>query len=396
MLTSSLRSRMADSSIPSAPSVRVLDGWRYLLSPLDHPLGCQRAWLAGWTSHADVLPPWQTVSSLLVASSVRASVGIAGGMDASYLPSSFSSYILYPLPSSVYPLLLWGSVPLLLWGSVLGSVLSVFYRRAKKGGTFVRKAFHSCGFSRRVLRKLQHLFAEDFVVVGYGIVAEIWFLFKFFDIFLVFICFADLFLLTFYFFVNCFAAIMASVVVTVCFCEMLRDVCQKYSLPSPRYGIPVGSDGLISVYVEVEIPRGYSVAQTVRIWGSPFLDADQSEEDAARLAVAKLRDEYAFEVKDANLEDKKFYENLYARLSVDHTVVCEKYKRLKTDYNLLKGYYNDLMSEKELLIAERRELIGNIEKCSEVFRRPSIHAVRPASSGEGSSEDPATPSGYRD
>nr|CAD1843495.1 unnamed protein product [Ananas comosus var. bracteatus] len=248
MLTSSLRSRMADSSIPSAPSVQVLDGWWYLLSPLDHPLGCQRAWLAGWTRHAIVLPPWQAVSSLLAASSVRASAGMAGGMDASYLPSSVS----------------------------------------------------------------------------------------------------------------------------------------------------VGSDGLISVYVEVEIPRGDSIVETVRIWGSPFLDADQSEEDAARRPVAKLRDEYAFEVKDANLEDKKFYENLYTRLSVDHTVVCEKYKHLKIDYNLLKGYYNDLMSEKELLIAERRELIGNIEKCSEVFRRPSIRAVRPASSGDGSGEDPATHSGYRD
>nr|CAD1830009.1 unnamed protein product [Ananas comosus var. bracteatus] len=290
---------MAVSSISSAPSVRVLDGWRYLLSPLNPPLGCQRVWRAGWTCHADVVPPWQAVSSLLAVSSVRASAGIAGGMDASYLPTSVSS---------------------------------------------------------RVLRKLQDLFAEGFVVVGY---------------------------------------VMASVVVTVCFREMLRDVCQKYSLPSPRYGIPVGSDGLISVYVEVEISKGESVAETVRIWGSPFSDVDQSEEDAARRAVAKLRDEYAFEVKDANLEDKKFYENLYARLSVDHTVVCEKYKRLKTDYNLLKGYYNDLLSEKELLVAKRRELMGNIEKCSDIFRRPSIRAVHPTSSGEGSGEDPATPSGYR-
>nr|CAD1826121.1 unnamed protein product [Ananas comosus var. bracteatus] len=228
---------MAVSSISSAPFVWVLDGWRYLLSPLNPPLGCQRVWRAGWTYHAGVLPSWQAVSSLLAVSSVRASAGIAGGMDASYLPTSVS--------------------------------------------------------------------------------------------------------------------VMASIVVTVCFREMLRDVCQKYSLPSPRYGIP------------------------------SFPDVDQSEEDAARRAVAKLRDEYAFEIKDANLEDKKFYENLYARLSVNHTVVCEKHKRLKTDYNLLKGYYNDLLSEKELLVAERRELMGNIEKCSEIFRRPSIRAVHPASSGRG-------------
>nr|CAD1832649.1 unnamed protein product [Ananas comosus var. bracteatus] len=158
---------------------------------------------------------------------------------------------------------------------------------------------------------------------------------------------------------------MASVVVTVCFRELLRDVCQKYSLAAPRYGIPVENDGLISVYVEVEIPRGESVAETIRYWGSPFSDVDQSEEDTARRAVAKLRDEYAFEIKDANLEDKKFYENF------------------------------ELMSEKELLVAERRELTGNIEKCFEMLQRPSVRCVRPTSSGEGSDEDPATPSGYR-
>nr|CAD1828285.1 unnamed protein product [Ananas comosus var. bracteatus] len=188
---------------------------------------------------------------------------------------------------------------------------------------------------------------------------------------------------------------MATVVVTVCFRELLRDICQKFSLAAPRYEIPVENDGLVSVCVEVEIPRGESVAETFRYWGSPFSDIDQSEEDAACRAIAKLRDEYDFEIKDANLEDKKFYENLYARLSADHTMVRDKYKRLKTEYNLLKGYYSDLMSEKELLVTERSRLTENIGRCFEMLRRPSVRAIRPTSSGEGSDEDPATPSGYR-
>nr|CAD1832832.1 unnamed protein product [Ananas comosus var. bracteatus] len=97
---------------------------------------------------------------------------------------------------------------------------------------------------------------------------------------------------------------MASVVVTVCFCGLLRDVCQKYLLPAPRHGIPVENDRLISVYVEVEIPR--------------------------------------------------------------------------------------------VFVGERRELMGNIEKCSKMLRRPSIHGVGPTSNEGGlSDEDPATPSGYR-
>nr|CAD1817826.1 unnamed protein product [Ananas comosus var. bracteatus] len=212
---SSFHSRIAVSSLPSAPSVRAPTGWQYLPSSLHPPYGRQPAWRARWTRHAEVLAPQP---------------------DGGIFPS--------------------------LW-------------------TF-RMAVNA------------------------------W-----------------------------WVSVMASVVVTVCFRELLCDVCQKYSLLAPRYGVPVENDGLISVYVEVEISRGDSVAETIRIWGNPFSDIDQSEEDAALRAVAKLRDEYTFE----------------------HT--------------------------------ERRELMGNIEKCSEVLRRPSIRGIHPASSGEGSGEDPATPSGYR-
>lgn len=55
---------------------------------------------------------------------------------------------------------------------------------------------------------------------------------------------------------------MATVVVTVCFRELLLNVCQKFSLAAPKYGILVENDGLISVCVEIEIPRGESVADT--------------------------------------------------------------------------------------------------------------------------------------
>nr|CAD1844328.1 unnamed protein product [Ananas comosus var. bracteatus] len=199
-------------------------------------LGSSAAWRASWSRHADVLASQPDGGLFYPFCTFRRSSGVSSLLTAS----------------------LYGRQP--TWRAAWTRRIFPPLYLAKKGGTFVRKAFHSCGFSRTVLTKLQHLVAEDFVVVGY---------------------------------------VMASVVITVCFREMLRDVCQKYSLPSPRYGIPVGSDGLISVYVEVEISRGDSVAETVRIW----------------------------------------------------------------------GYYNDLMAEKELLFAERRELMGNIEKCSQVFQR---------------------------
>lgn len=65
-------------------------------------------------------------------------------------------FCILPITSILYPLLVWASV---LW---------LFYQSTKKGGVIVCKAFYSCGYSRGVLRKLQLLFVEAFVVVGYG------------------------------------------------------------------------------------------------------------------------------------------------------------------------------------------------------------------------------------
>ncbi|XP_020097835.1 uncharacterized protein LOC109716702 [Ananas comosus] len=142
---------------------------------------------------------------------------------------------------------------------------------------------------------------------------------------------------------------MAAMSVTVCFREVLRDICERLAMPTARYGVPVESDGFISV----------AVTETIRCWGAPSVDVDKSEEDAARRAVGR------------------------------------KYKRFKSDYCLLKGYYAELMTEKDRSVAECEELKKNMRKCVELLSPISDGVAAIPGSRAVSEDDPETPSGYR-
>ncbi len=109
--------------------------------------------------------------------------------------------------------------------------------------------------------------------------------------------------------------VMAAVSVTICFRELLRDVCQRFSLAPAIYGISEEDEkGLVSIRVDVQFFGEDTELQSMSCWGGPCVSIDRAEEDVARRAVGKLRDELLFEVRDFNLEDKKNFENLYTRL----------------------------------------------------------------------------------
>nr|CAD1832250.1 unnamed protein product [Ananas comosus var. bracteatus] len=188
--------------------------------------------------------------------------------------------------------------------------------------------------------------------------------------------------------------VMAAVVFKINYRELLRDVCHRFSVAVPIYGVPVDDEGLFSVYGEVEISRGNSITEAIRCWGAASSTVDEAEEDAARRIIAKLRDEFMFEVHDSNYEDRKFFENLYERVSTDHIALQAKYKRLKSNYGLLKDYYNNLLTEKEHLVAERKEMAENLEKYCSVLKRPKTGGDDRANSAGLSDEDPAAPPGY--
>ncbi|XP_020112681.1 uncharacterized protein LOC109727159 isoform X2 [Ananas comosus] len=170
---------------------------------------------------------------------------------------------------------------------------------------------------------------------------------------------------------------------------------KRFSLPMPVYGVPVeNAEGTIRVYTEVELAREGTVTEAVRCWSSPSANIDEAEEDAARRSVGKLHDEFSFDVRDFNSEAKKCFEDLYARLSIDHGMIKKKYKQLKNDYKLLWGYYNDLLAEKERYVTERGGLKQLIVQCGDLLDCPTAVAVNQNNNVDDSDEDPVPPPGY--
>nr|CAD1836049.1 unnamed protein product [Ananas comosus var. bracteatus] len=132
---------------------------------------------------------------------------------------------------------------------------------------------------------------------------------------------------------------LACVVVEICFRDFLRIICQRFSLAAPVYGIPIGNGGLLSAYVEVEVPRG-EIVMGQFVAGARF--ALLSMRQRRMPPVVLLRD--------------------YV-LSLVLSLLRGKYKRLRRDCNLLKVYCSSLLAEKEELLSDRREFKDNLLKC---------------------------------
>ncbi len=150
---------------------------------------------------------------------------------------------------------------------------------------------------------------------------------------------------------------MATVSVSICFRELLRNVCERLSLAAPIYGdTEQNAEGLVRIPVYIEFFDEEAEFQSFRCWGGPCTSADQAEENAAQRALSKLHDELPFEVQDFHFEEKKYYENLYNRVSKDHTVLRKKYKKLRSDYNILRRSYIDLLTEKRRDIVDYQKV----------------------------------------
>ncbi len=74
--------------------------------------------------------------------------------------------------------------------------------------------------------------------------------------------------------------------------------------------------------------------------------------------------------------------------------LIKKYKCLKSDYNLLRRYYNDLLAEKESYNAQREELREKIAACAGVLNRPLSAPVAENASSENTVPQPAVPPGF--
>nr|CAD1843942.1 unnamed protein product [Ananas comosus var. bracteatus] len=114
---------------------------------------------------------------------------------------------------------------------------------------------------------------------------------------------------------------------------------------------------------DVEVPRSNRFMEIITCHGAPFSEANQTQEDAAYVAIKRLSNELGFEVRDVNLEDKKYYKNLYDLIHDEHLELQDEYEMLNSDFELLKKSYNFLIEEKKQIVNALKEIKESIGRC---------------------------------
>nr|CAD1822856.1 unnamed protein product [Ananas comosus var. bracteatus] len=143
-------------------------------------------------------------------------------------------------------------------------------------------------------------------------------------------------------------AVMASpLIVEINFQRLLRNICEKFSLPPPRYGITVGSSYQFCAFVDVQVPRCSHFMEVIPCWGSPSTDSSLSKNEAARSAIETLRNELQFDIGDANYTEKNHF----------------NVKKL-TELNIMKFYIVQHLASKRINIDDEGK-VGNNGKRSQ-------------------------------
>nr|CAD1827349.1 unnamed protein product [Ananas comosus var. bracteatus] len=153
--------------------------------------------------------------------------------------------------------------------------------------------------------------------------------------------------------------------------RLLRKICGKFSLQPLRYGMTLDTDLRFCSYDDVEIPRSSRIIEVITSWGAPSSNANRTQEDAARIAIGRLRNELGFEVKDTNYEERKYLRGLYDQICHDHEELRDEYEMLKLDYDLLRRFYNSLVAERDRVVADLEKLKENINECFEMINQPN-------------------------
>lgn len=170
--------------------------------------------------------------------------------------------------------------------------------------------------------------------------------------------------------------------IDISFKNLLLEITQKLSIPVPKYGLTVDSSGQLTAYVDVDVRRGDSAAETIRSWGSSGCAAGPSEEEAARNCINTLRDELCFGVRDTNFDDSKFYKSLYDHLCEQYNALMAKYNTLKWDYKFLKECYTKTMDDRDRVSAEHSEIQLHLERVFAIMNRTDMVVDVPQTAAE--------------
>nr|CAD1836485.1 unnamed protein product [Ananas comosus var. bracteatus] len=95
--------------------------------------------------------------------------------------------------------------------------------------------------------------------------------------------------------------------------------------------------------------------------------AEVAKEDAARVAIQRMKDELGLQIKDTNYDDFILYKSLYDNVTVQNSDLLAQFTNLKREHNLLKDCYATAVSEKVDAITEQVKMHREINDCHETI-----------------------------
>nr|CAD1834637.1 unnamed protein product [Ananas comosus var. bracteatus] len=157
---------------------------------------------------------------------------------------------------------------------------------------------------------------------------------------------------------------------------MLGEVYEQLGLGVPQIVVTPDTEGKFIGYVDLQIPRSETVVQTVRCSSSQFPTATGAEQDAARLAMKRLKEECDLQFKDINYDDSLLYKNLYDHQTTNCAVLTTQYSNLSREHSFLKECHVSTVAQKNEYVNERIKLRNAIGECYAVVNRITVELLR--------------------
>ncbi|XP_020081991.1 uncharacterized protein LOC109705653 isoform X2 [Ananas comosus] len=152
-------------------------------------------------------------------------------------------------------------------------------------------------------------------------------------------------------------------VVQLSYTMLLGEISGKLGVETPDCIVTIAAEGWFIAYVDLTIVRGGSVIEVARNWGSPSTDSMIAWEDAARVAIQRMKKELGLQIKDANYDDFILYKNLYDAVALQNSDFIGQLTSLRCEHNLLKDSYATVVSEKAGVINEQIRLRHGLNDC---------------------------------
>nr|CAD1818676.1 unnamed protein product [Ananas comosus var. bracteatus] len=87
-------------------------------------------------------------------------------------------------------------------------------------------------------------------------------------------------------------------IVQLSYLTLLREICDQLQIETPQCIVTPAAEGTYLAYIDLSVPRDESIVEMVRCWGGQSSTSAASEQDAARLTIKRMVEEFGLHVKD--------------------------------------------------------------------------------------------------